>query len=70
MTEVLALWARLLVSERTNAMEWGEEGCAPLHIHGTVLPQGQAQGRTLLDPWDRVWRCRSKSLAQLRGGEG
>lgn len=70
MTEVLALWARLLLSERTNAMEWVEEGCAPVHVHGTVLPQGQPQGRTTLDPWDRVQRYRRKSLAQLRGGEG
>lgn len=55
MTEVLALWARLLVSERANTMEWGEEGCAPLHIHGTATPEGQMQGRTMLDPRDRVW---------------
>lgn len=70
MTEVLALWVRLLLSERTNAMEWVEEGCAPVHVHGTVLPQGQPRGRTTLDPWDRVQRYRRKSLAQLRGGEG
>lgn len=36
-------------------MEWGEEGCAPLRIRGAVVAEGQTQGRTTVDLWDRVW---------------
>lgn len=71
MTEVLALWERVLVSE----MPWSgvREGCAPLHIHGTVVAEGQTQGRTVLDTWDRV-RVRhggaEQILSSVQSGEG